>query len=74
MIHHKAIAPHRGGYYSQTASTELHLTAERGLTLFVKVREGKTILMNDEKPVRYGQAQVFASEGPGTYIVLLNKP
>ena len=74
VIHHKAIAPHTGGYSSQTTSAEMHLTSEKGLTLYLKVRDGKTVLMEDEKPMHYGEAKVFASKGPGTYIVLLQQP
>lgn len=73
-INRSAIAPHRGGSYSQTTAVEMHLTAETGLTLFVRIRNVKSVLMEDEKSLHYGQAKVFASQGPGSYIVLLHKP
>ncbi len=74
VIHHSAIAPHTGGVSSQTATAEMHLTSEKGLTLYVKVRDGQTVLMEDEKPLHYGGAAVFASKGPGSWIVLLHRP
>jgi hypothetical protein len=73
-IHYSVIAPHQGGSSSQTTSSEMHLASEKGLTLYLKVREGKDALMEDEKPMHYGEAKVFKSSGPGNYIVLLHKP
>lgn len=55
-------------------TVEMHLTPERGLTLYVKLRDGKNILMEAEKPMHYGEAKVFASEGENSYIVLLDRP
>ena len=74
VIHHWAIAPHTGGVSSQTTDAEMHLTSEKGLTLYVKVRDGEDVLMEDEKPMHYGEAKVFESSGKGSYIVLLQEP
>ena len=73
VIHHSAIAPHTGGVSSQTATAEMHLTPEEGLTLYVKIRDGKDVLMEDKKPMHYGDVKVFKSSGPSSYIVLLHK-
>jgi hypothetical protein len=72
-IHHSAIAPHTGGVSSQTTKAEMHLTSEKGLTLYVKVRDGRDVLMEDEKPMHYGEAKGFKSSGAGSYIVLLHE-
>ena len=70
-----AIPPHRGGMYSQSLSVELHLTPEKGLTLYLKLRdENGNLLVGDEQPVHYGQATLFTPRGPGQYIVLLQEP
>ncbi len=74
VIHHSAIAPHTGGVSSQTVRGEMHLTSEQGLTLYLKVRDGANTLMEDEKRMHYGEAKVFAGEGPGSWVVLLHKP
>jgi len=75
VIHAEAIPPHRGSVSGGTLTVELHLTSEDGLSLYLHLHElqGKTIL-KDEKPMHFGQAKVFDSEGPGRYIVLLHKP
>ena len=52
----------------------MHLTPHKGLTLYLKVRDGQRTLMEDEKPIHYGDALVFDSEGPGHYIVTLQNP
>jgi len=75
VIRTRAIAPHRGETGGGTVTARLHLTAKKGLTLYLHVHElgGKT-LMEDEKPMRFGDAKVFAAKGPGSYIVLLHGP
>ena len=72
--HHRITAPHAGGRSTQTTDTEMHLTPKNGLTLYVRIREKKEVLMEDEQPLHYGEAKVFKSSGPGHYIVLLHKP
>ena len=75
MIHARAIAPHLGGMYSHTCDTELHCAAADGLRLHLKIRgPDRATLVDDEQPIRYGEAKVFASKGPGKYAVLLEKP
>jgi len=74
VIHESAIAPHTGAGGSQTTKVEMHLTSEKGLTLYVRARDGKDVLMEDEKPLHYGEAKVFKSWGTGSYIVLLHNP
>jgi len=74
VIHHQAIAPHTGGVYSRTVTGEMHLLPKQALTLYVKVRDGRKTLMEDEKPMHYGCAKVYNSSGPGSYIVLLEEP
>jgi len=74
VIHTSAIAPHRGGHSTPTTDAELHLTAEKGLTVWLKVRAGGEVLMDDEQPMHYGEAKVFGSKGAGSWLVVLNPP
>jgi len=69
---HKSVG--RGMRAGQRMTCRLKLTAEHGLSLAVKLREKGETLMEETQPMYYGQARVFASKGPGTYIVLLNRP
>jgi len=74
VIHTSAIAPHRGGHSTPTTDAELHLTAGKGPTVWLKVRSGDEVLMEDEQPMHYGEAKVFASKGAGSWLVVLNPP
>jgi hypothetical protein len=74
VIHTSAVAPHRGGHSSPTADAELHLTAEKGLTVWLKVRSGDEVIMEGEQPMHYGEAKVFAAKDDGTWLVVLNPP
>jgi hypothetical protein len=75
VFHTQAIAPHGGGVYSARTSVEMRLNADDGLTLYVKVREKKTTLMEDNQPLRFGDAEVYkrTQAGRGHYIVLLGR-
>jgi hypothetical protein len=72
VIQTGTVAPHRGGSYTPTLSAELHLTPERGLTLFLKLTAAGTVVLQKEKNVSYGRATVFSTTGGSTYVVLLN--
>ena len=75
VFHHRTPSPLLdGGFTSRDVKAEMHLSVERGLTLYVRVRDGRKTLMEDEKALHYGEAKVFKSSGPGSYIVLLQKP
>ena len=74
VINHSTVAAHQGGSSTATTTAEMHLTSEKGLTLYVRVRDAGNVLMEDEKPMHYGEAKVFKSAGQGRYIVLLHKP
>ena len=74
VIHTYAIAPHLGGHGTDWLDAKLNLTPEKGLTLSLTIHTGVEDLMKDEQPMRYGEAKVFKSDGPGTYVVVLNIP
>jgi hypothetical protein len=74
VMHTYAIAPHLGGHSTDWLDAELHLTAEKGLTLFLRVHTGVEDLMKDEQPMRYGEGKIFQSDGRGTWIVVLDIP
>ena len=60
------------GGRSSTSEAEMRVTVD-GISLYAKVREGGQTLAEDEKLMHYGEAKVYASEGPGSYIVLLHR-